>query len=170
MTIYSSLTFSNPPKYSVPDSLFYKDCLTFTKKSLTGLYFIIANEVRQYNDLTKYNVSDFVLKVGGDAAVIYFVANNTTYSYNGNTTVVSVLDAKSLVLSIDKYNNAYFGDATISVIYKMDTDINQLVEYAAYESGSMDKFVFDKNDNIISYDSSDGSFSLWKPDLIPNTE
>lgn len=94
------------------------------------------------------------------------MANNTTYSYNGNTTVVSVLDAKSLVLSTDKYNNAYFGDATISVIYKMDTDINQLVEYAAYESGSMDKFVYDKNDNIISYDSSDGSFSLWKPDLI----
>ncbi|XP_073941220.1 uncharacterized protein [Choristoneura fumiferana] len=164
--ISTKLSFSNQDKYYLPNLLFYKDCLMYTEKSNTGLYSIIKDEVRQYNSLKKYKISDFVVQVGCDPAKVYFVANDTTYTYNGDKIVTNVLATKSFVLSADKYNNVYFGDATVNVIYKMDNETNQLLEYAAYESGSVDKFVFDNNNNIVFYDSSDGSFSLWKPDLF----
>lgn len=167
----TELSFSNHDAYSLPDSLFYKDCLTFTVKSKTGLYLIENDTMLQYHYLTDFKISDFAVKFGCSSALICFVANDTTYFYNGTKNYsVKVLEKKSFVLSTDKYNDVYFGDSTVNVIYKMDNETNQLIEYAAYESGSVDKFVFDDKNNIVSYDSSDGSFSLWKPDLFDTDE
>ncbi|KAI8428275.1 hypothetical protein MSG28_002489 [Choristoneura fumiferana] len=76
------------------------------------------------------------------------------------------IDRKNGILYVhtdSEMNTAFFHeDLTIQL---MNDETNKLVEYAAYESGSVDKFVFDKNNNIVFYDSSDGSFNLWKPDL-----
>ncbi|XP_073941219.1 uncharacterized protein [Choristoneura fumiferana] len=161
-----------------PIMLIHKDCITYTKKSKTGLFFLNKDGTEEwiYGSSKKFTISDFVVQVGCIPTKLYFVANDTTYflghsekTINGTTKFVpddSLLVArKNFVLSTDKYNNVFFKDATLNVIYKMNDETNKLVEYAAYESGSVDKFVFDKNNNIVFYDSSDGSFNLWKPDL-----
>ncbi|XP_073941218.1 uncharacterized protein [Choristoneura fumiferana] len=162
----TKITFTNQNAYKQPTSLVYKDCLTYTIKSRRGMKTVQENIIKYYERLEPYEISDFVVQAGCHLAKIYFIGNDTTYFYNGDGPAVSVVNTKRFVLSTDKYNNVYFGDTTLNVIYKMDNETNKLVEYAAYESGSVDKFVFDNNNNIVFYDSSDGTFGLWKPDLI----
>lgn len=154
---------SNETSRGQLNSLFYKNCLIATETQGTGLWFfsVTIGMWQRYAGLENYTISDFVA-TDCLSGKIYFVANDTTYVYDDDTLSIHVLATKRLVLSTNKHGGIFFGDATVNVIYTVNSQGDELLEHAAYESGSVDKFVFDNNNNVVSYDSSDGSLSIWE--------
>ncbi|XP_061714032.1 uncharacterized protein LOC133522656 [Cydia pomonella] len=143
----------------VVNFMFYRNRLYLTKKGEKNIFYFDNTSLIAARDLSNFTITDFVKTDRG----VFFVSDDQVYEYKRPfNKPPKVLTAKKMILSTDQFENVYLGSASQKVIYKNNNVTHKIYVYAAYKKGNVDKFVLDRDNNVIAYDATEKSLSIWK--------
>lgn len=149
---------------TTPARLRYEDVLYMINKDGSSAYFSeSSNSFAGYDNLENFAVTDMVNVE--NITNWFFVSDDKLYRFildNYGQMSWHLISDKKHVLSIGRHGDVYFGNSSERVIYKLDRGTMALTTYGDYVDGSVEDFVFDKDENIVFLDA-DGSVARWVP-------
>ncbi|XP_023943596.2 uncharacterized protein LOC112049792 [Bicyclus anynana] len=140
----------------------FEDKLYYTEFKHKGLFSINNKKTKEITQLSDYQIDDFIIDKHDD---IYFMRRSALYVFRNGTKKPELFQDEIYFLTTDKNGEAYFIQPYTRGIYKINYRTNRMIEVGAFKRGLAFKVVFDSDNHIVFYESTNKILYFLSPVL-----
>ncbi|XP_034837633.1 ommochrome-binding protein-like [Maniola hyperantus] len=143
----------------------YADKFYYTEFRHKGLFTVNSVNKKksvEISELNNYQIDDFIIDKRGD---VYFMSNSAIYVFRNGSKKAELFQDEIYFLTTDKHGEAYFIQPYTRGIYKINYRNKNLEEVGAFKRGLAFKVVFDGDNHIVFYESTNKILYYLSPVL-----